>query len=101
MMKLRNINKIQRINNLLSELSKFNDFKEIIPLIINAQNVHFRFEDEHFINDNRNFVFGLKLESFIFKFLKESNLKNMFFKLNNLDIYWEPITKNFNSFSNC
>ena len=89
---LRTTNKIKQINYLFKQLSEFIN-KKTSPLIIETQNCHLRFEDEDFINDNGNFVFGFKLKSFIFNRSCQTVSKNIFFQLNNLDFYWEPKPK--------
>ena len=89
---LRTTNKIKQINILFKQLLNFIN-ATTTPLIIENENGHIRFEDEHFINDNGNFVFGIKLKSFIFNRTCESISKNIFFQLNNLDFYWEPKPK--------
>ena len=78
----------QLINTLFKYVFKFYYMKNFL---VNAKikNIHIRFEDDQLINYNGNIALGLKADSIDINLSSEGVMKKDFFKINNLNIYWE------------
>ena len=82
----------QIINTLFKYVFKFYYMKNFL---VNAKikNIHIRFEDDQLINYNGNIALGLKADSLDIILSSEGIMKKDFFKINNLNIYWESKAK--------
>ena len=80
------------INNLFKMCYKFYYMQNFL-IKAKLKNIHIRFEDDQLINYAGNIGMGIKIESAEITLSSEGIMKNDFFKINNLDIYWEKNAK--------